>query len=89
AFAVARARLLERRDLPIFDGLGRGDESDEDAEVETLRRDIADRADALSTEAMVMAKRRMREAEMRIALLSGRGAMRRGAVGRLVDRLRR
>ncbi|MFD1702331.1 polysaccharide pyruvyl transferase family protein [Methylopila henanensis] len=62
AYEAAFDRLAEARDLQHFDILGRGDDSDEAAEVARLRRDVEARPDLAEADARNVAKRRAQEA---------------------------
>ncbi|MEM7530313.1 MAG: polysaccharide pyruvyl transferase family protein, partial [Pseudomonadota bacterium] len=88
-FRDAAERMAAARTLPIFDVLGQGSEdTDETREVARLRSDVAGQPDALAADALTVAKRRLREAAMRVDLLSGKVPGRaRGPFGRILRRL--
>ncbi len=91
AFQTAQARLLEMRNLPIFQVLGTGKDSTEDDEVARLHSQVATRHSALAAEALAIAKRRFREASGRVEALTGRPPKPASGsgLGRLMRRLKR
>lgn len=89
-FQAAQARLLEKRNLPIFEVLGTGNDSTEADEVARLHSQIATRHTALAAEARAIAKRRFREASGRVEALTGKPPKPAAGsgFGRLVRRLK-